>query len=189
MRFPAVLLACGIIFSGWPANGQVSRHIPKRTPATVEPGPPANLEGKLKVYMLSSEELGDFPLDDVEVYLFTLEQSKPLQELQRRCKQAMRRTGIDPTAVYEVCRQSQEAAADLVPKLPRVGFTRTDRRGVYRFSQISPGQRYQQVVGLKYEAGDPILMVRVTPRLKSGESCELNISENEPWVDALPEAR
>jgi hypothetical protein len=188
MRFPALLLPLLVCCAGTLESAQVSRSIPKSTAPPSKPAAPANLEGKLTVYMLAGSELDDFPLDDVEVYLFTLEQSKPLQELQRRCKQAMRRSGIDPTAVYEVCRQSQEAAADLVPKLPRVGFTRTDRRGVYRFSRISPGQRYQ-VVGLKYEAGEPVLMVGVTPRLKPEESCELNISENDPWVDALPEIR
>jgi hypothetical protein len=191
MRILASVLSLAICCAASLPAAQVSRHVPKSTaPPTKSAAPlaPANLEGKMTVYMLAGNKLDDFPLNDVEVYLFTLEQSKPLQELQRRCKQAMRRSGIDATAIYEVCRQSEEAAADLVPKLPRAGFTRTDRSGAYRFPEIASGQRYH-VVGLKYEAGDPVLMVGVTPRLKPGESCSLDISENNPWVDAVPEAK
>ena len=85
-------------------------------------------------------------------------------------------------SVYNTCSQSLAEAIELVPNLPAVASTETDRDGNYTFDDVPAAGRYQ-VVGVKQgEGGEPIVVVGVTQKLKAGDRVTLNFSANDPWT-------
>ncbi len=149
---------------------------------------PATIEGHVTVAMAIGHTFGTHPVADLQLYLFRVEDSRPLQEHQRRCRRAVGQNFASPTAAYDTCMDGLEKAAKLVPNLPATATTRTDREGFYRFENIRPEQRYQ-VVAVKYEGESPEVIVGLTGRLKPGEHATLDLSENDPWTEALPPQR
>jgi hypothetical protein len=150
--------------------------------------PPAAVEGRITVVMNVNRTVSTYPLRDLPVYLFKLEQSRPFEELQRKCRKAMARSGGGPSvafAAYNVCATSLSDAVELVPRLPAGATTQTDREGFYHFDAVPSRQRYQ-VVAVKVEDDEPIVIVGLTPPLKPGQGVKLDLSENDPWTNADP---
>jgi len=146
------------------------------------------VEGRITVVMNVNRTVSTYPLRNLPVYLFKLEQSRPLQELQRKCRKAMARPGVNPSnafAAYNVCAQGLSDAVELVPRLPVAAATQTDREGFYHFDGVPSRLRYQ-VVAVKVEDGEPIVIVGLTPQLKPGQRVKLDLSENDPWTNADP---
>ena len=150
--------------------------------------PAATLSGRVTVQMTVNRTFGEHPVPNLQLYLVRVQDSKALQELQRRCRRALAATRVDPNAAYETCMASLAMAAQTVPQLASTANVQTDRQGNYRFENVPPGERYQ-IVGVRFDGGDPVVIVGLTPKLKSGDQHRLNLSENAAWTDALPPAR
>lgn len=161
------------ISCGGPAAGQT------RT------APPALVQGRITVVMNVNRKVDTYPLRNLAVYLFRLDQSRPLQELQRKCRRAMARPNADAFVAYNACTSSLSEAAQLVPSLTYTARAETDRDGAYRFESVAPAQRYQ-VVSVKFEGDEPSVIIGLTPKLKAGQHFTLNLSENDPWTEADP---
>ena len=99
------------------------------------PAAPAAIEGRITVVETINRTVTTRPLRNLTVYLFTLQQSKPLLELQRKCRKSMARPeagAANAFTAYQVCMQSQSQAVDLVPRLAATASTKTDADGVYK---------------------------------------------------------
>ncbi len=150
--------------------------------------PAAAIEGRITVVENINRVTTARPLRNLTVYLFTLDQSKPLLELQRRCRRSMARPGVSARnafAAYNVCQKSLSDAADLAPRLASTASTKTDADGVYKFEGVLPARRYQ-VVSVKVEADEPSVITGLTPKLKANQRAKLDLSENDPWTNADP---
>jgi len=147
--------------------------------------PPATIQGHVTVAMTIGHTFGTHPVAKLQLYLFRVEDSRPLQEHQRRCRRAVGQSFASPSAAYDICMQGLEEAAKLVPNLPATSTTQTDQEGFYRFENVAPGRRYQ-VVAAKSEGESPEVIVGLTGRLKPGDRVTLDLSENDPWTEALP---
>jgi len=131
---------------------------------------------------------GEHPVANLSLYLIRVEDGKAFHELQRKCRKAVAQGQSNPAAAYDVCIQSLSDAARMVPQMASATKAQTDREGNYRFENVPAGGRYQ-VVGIKYEGDEPVVIVGLTARLKAGEEFKINLSENEAWTDALPPSR
>jgi len=148
--------------------------------------PPAAVEGRMTVVETVNRTVTTQPLRNLTVYLLTLDQSQPLLELQRRCRKSMARTGAARAfAAYNVCTQCLAEAVELVPRLPSTAATKTDGEGFYKFEGVPPARRYQ-VVAVKVEDDEPIVITGLTPKLGPQQRATLNLSENDPWTAADP---
>jgi hypothetical protein len=142
------------------------------------------IAGRITIDEVVGRNLQSNPVSKLRIYLLRFEDSRPLQELQQRCRRAVAQPGADPLRAYDTCAQSLRQAVALVPTLPSVANTETDREGSYRFENVPLAGRYQ-VVGVKeVEGGEPLLIVGVTNRLKAGAHVTLNLSANDPWTRA-----
>ena len=150
--------------------------------------PMASVHGRVSVHMTVGRTFGEHPVPNLSLYLFRVEDSKAFQELQRRCRKAVGQGQSNPTAAYDVCMQSLSEAARLVQQMTPTATGLTDREGNYKFETVPAGGRYQ-VVGVKYEGDEPVVIVGLTTKLKPSEECKVNLSENEAWTDALPAGR
>jgi hypothetical protein len=148
--------------------------------------PTASVSGRVTVHMTVGRTFGEHPVASLPLYLLRVEDSKAFQELQRKCRRAVARTQADAAAAaYETCTASLADAAKLVPELPATASGKTDREGNFRFENVPARGRYQ-VVGVKYEGDEPVVIVGLTPPLKAGGETQLRLSENDPWTAALP---
>lgn len=124
------------------------------------------------------------PVPKLKLYLLRVDESKPLVDLQERCRRAVADPNADPLRAYRTCDQSLREAATLVPTLPSVATTETDRDGLYEFPGVPAAGRYQ-VVGIKaVDGAEPLVIVGITNRLRAGESVTLDLSANAPWTRA-----
>jgi len=156
----------------------------QQSKARSETGMPAAIEGRIGVIEGVGRSVEDRPFRDVTVYLLDLEQSKPLQQLQHKCRTATAKPGNDFVAV-NVCRDGLSEAVKLVSSLPSTSHAQSDRDGVYKFESVPSGRRYQVVCALMDE-GDPVVLVGLTPKLKPGQRVTIDLRENDPWTDADP---
>jgi hypothetical protein len=138
--------------------------------------------------MTVSRTFGEHPVPNLQLYLLRVEDSKALQELQRKCRRALAATRTDPSAAYDTCMTSLTEAARTVPQLASTASVQTDRDGYYRFENVPPGGRYQ-IVGVRFDGEDPVVIVGLTPKLKPGDKHRTDLSENAAWTDALPPER
>lgn len=153
-----------------------------------KPAPLTSIEGRITVVETINKTVGTHPLRNLTVYLFDLDQSKPLQQLQHKCRRATAKPGGgDATAfaAYNVCVDCLGQAVELVPHLSSAATTRTDGDGYYKFEDVAPARRYQ-VVLVKVEDGEPIVIVGLTPKLKAGQRVTIDLRENDPWTNADP---
>ena len=149
---------------------------------------PATIEGRITVVEAINRSVEATPIRNRAVYLFNLGQSKPLQELQHRCRKAPAKPGGDAGtafAAYNACNSNLGEAVKLVPQLPAVAMTKTDNDGHYKFENVPPAQRYQ-VVMVMMEDGDPIVIVGLTTKLKAEQRLTIDLRENDPWTNADP---
>jgi len=145
----------------------------------------ADIQGKVTVDMTINRTFGTHPVRDLTLHLLKVEDARPLQELQIKCRSAVSKPKADPVAAYQLCSKGLAEAVELVPRLPLAATTRTDREGFYRFDGVETGKQYQ-VVGVKVEDGTPIVIVGLTGKLKPGERVRVDLSENDPWTNAVP---
>lgn len=150
--------------------------------------PLASVEGRVSVHMTVGRVFGEHAVPNLTLYLFRIEDSKAFQELQRKCRKAVAGGQSNPAAAYDVCMQSIAEAARLVQQMTPTATAQSDREGNYKFESVPAGGRYQ-VVGVKYEGEEPIVIVGLTSHLKPGENHKVNLSENDAWTDALPPSR
>jgi len=155
-----------------------------RTTTTVPP--PAGIQGRVTFDVFVGRKPQSDPVSKLKLYLLKDEDSRPLQELQQRCRRATAQPKVDPLSVYHICTQSLAQAVELVPTLPSVARTETDREGFYEFGSVPAAGRYH-VVGVKIEKdSEPLVVVGVTNKLKGGERVTLNFSANDPWTGSAP---
>jgi len=152
---------------------------------TTTPLPPsAGTQGRVTLDEFIGRNPQTNPVGKLKVYLIKFEDSRPLQELQQRCRRATAETSINAMTVYHVCTESLARAVELIPTLPSVARTETDRDGFYQFDSVPAAGRYQ-VVGVKViPDGEPLVIVGVTSKLKAGERVTMNLSANNPWTGA-----
>ncbi|MFZ0962504.1 MAG: hypothetical protein WAO35_16530 [Terriglobia bacterium] len=124
------------------------------------------------------------PIPKLKLFLLRVDDSKPLVDLQERCWHAVADPKADPVRAYNTCDQSLRQAATLVPTLPSIATTETDRDGQYEFAGVPAAGRYH-VVGVKIvEGAEPLVIVGMTNRLRAGERVTLDLSANTPWTRA-----
>ena len=148
----------------------------------------ASVLGRVTVHETRGRTFGEHPIANLSLYLIRVEDGKALHELQRKCRKAVAQGQSNPAEAYDVCMQSISDAARMVPQMASAIKAQTDRDGNYRFENVPAGGRYQ-VVGVKYEGDEPVLIVGLTAKLRPGQEFIVNLSENEAWTDALPTAR
>ena len=148
----------------------------------------ASVTGRVTVHMTVGRTFGEHPVRNLSLYLIRVEDSKALQDLQRKCRRAVGQAQSNPEAAYEVCMQSLADAAKMVPNMRAVATIQTHREGSYKFENVPAGGRHQ-IVGLKFEGDEPVVIVGLTAKLKPSEVHKVDLSENAAWTDALPPAR
>ena len=155
----------------------------------------AAIEGRITVLETVNRVARTSPLRNLTVFLFTLDQSKPLLDLERKCRRSMshpastsKAEGANAFAAYNVCMQCLSDAVQLVPRLPSIASVKTDADGAYKFEGLEPGRRYQ-VVSVKTQEDEPTVITGLSPRLKASQRAKLDLSENDPWTDADPALR
>ena len=155
----------------------------------------AAIEGRITVAETVNRVARTEPLRNLTVFLFTLDQSKPLLDLERKCRRSMshpastsRAEGSNAFAAYNICMQCLSDAMQLVPRLPATASVKTDADGAYKFEGIEPGRRYQ-VVSVKTQEDEPTVITGLSQRLKPSQRAKVDLSENDPWTDADPLVR
>jgi hypothetical protein len=147
----------------------------------------ASVRGRATVYETINRKPATNPVRNLQVYLFTLEAAKPFQELQNKCRRAMRQPKSDPVQTYHLCEDILAEAFQLIPTLPAVATAKTGGDGTFGFENVAPGRPYR-VVAIKHsEDGSPIVMVAKTTRLRPGQQIALELSENDPWTGPIVE--
>ena len=146
-------------------------------PGSSRPRGNATIQGRV----LSKYPQGMQQGHHVPVYLFTLQQSKRLRELDRQAFERATRPGADQGEIARATTQLFDAFADLVPKLPRTALTKTDdAQGFYRFQNVPPGRRYYVMAWVVMEDGT-FLAAGVTPVLKTGDNVAFDLRDDTPW--------
>jgi len=177
MRTQALALSCSVLFYStllW--GGQALR-------STVKV-PPAGLRGRITIDEVVGRQSQSSPITKLKIYLLRVEDSRPLVELQDGCRRAMKDPGADLVRAYDLCSRNLRRLVDIVPTLPSVATTETDRDGGYEFAEVPAAGRYY-VVGVKpVEGAEPLAMVGSTNKMRAGESVTPNLSANDPSTRA-----
>jgi hypothetical protein len=174
-------LICFVVFA---ATGWWS----EKTSGQARAAPLTSIGGRITVVETINHTVAARTLPNLTVYLFDLDQSKPLQQLQHKCRRTTAKPGGgDATAfaAYNFCVDCLGQAVELVPYLNSAGATRTDGDGYYKFEDVPPARWYQVVV-VKVEDGEPIVIVGLTPKLKPAQRVTIDLRENDPWTNADP---
>jgi hypothetical protein len=180
MRKQILALSCLALFScAILARGQALR-------STVKV-PAAGVRGHITIDEVVGKAVQSNPIPKLKLYLLRVDDSRPLVELQENCRRATADPNADPLRAYRTCAQNLRQAVALVPTLPSVATTETDRNGQYEFAGVPAAGRYR-VVGVKtVEGAEPIVMVGLTDKLRAGDRVTLDLSANFPWTrDATP---
>jgi hypothetical protein len=146
---------------------------------------PASVRGRVAVFETINRTPTTNPVRNLQVYLFTLEASKPFEELQLKCRRAMAQPKADPVRMYQLCEAALAEAFELIPRLPATATTRTGPDGSFQFDNVTPNRQYHLIGVKRDEAGSPIVIVAKIPRLRSGQKLTLELSENDPWTGPL----
>ena len=156
-----------------------------QTTSLLKPAAPASVGGRVTVVETIGKKTMTNPVTHLTVYLFTMEASKPFQDLQIKCRRAMARPNADPVQTFNLCDRCLADAFDLIPHLEAVATAETGRDGSFRFENLAPGRRYH-VVGIKPpEGGSPIVIEAKIGQLRAGQHVALELSENDPWTGPL----
>jgi len=170
----AILLFCAVLW-----GGQALRPTLR--------APVAGVTGHITIDEVVGRKMQSNPIPKLKLFLLRVEDSQPLVELQQGCRRATADPDADPLQAYRTCSQNVRKAVTLVPTLPSVATTETDRDGQYEFAAVPAAARYR-VVGVKIVQGaEPIVMVGLTEKLQAGARVKLDLSANFPWTrDATP---
>jgi hypothetical protein len=148
---------------------------------------PASVRGHATVYETINRKEATNPVRDLRVYLLASETAGPFEELQNKCRRAMRQPKGDPVQIYQLCQIALNQAFQLVPTLPAVAAAKTGADGAFAFDNVAPGRPYH-VIGIKTgEDGRPIVMVVNSARLRPSQQLDLELSENAPWTGPILE--
>ena len=143
---------------------------------------PASVRGRATVFETINRKATTNPVRDLQVYLFNPEATKPFEELQNKCRRAMRQPKADPVQTYHSCEIALAEAFELIPTLPAVATVKTGVDGSFSFDNVAPGRPYH-VIGIKHGEGEsPVVIVVKTTRLRPGQQLALELSENDPWT-------
>lgn len=130
----------------------------------------------------------DLPQPWLPVYLFTMEQSRILQALQKESRawgeQAMKIKQAGGTGYVEVAEKVGnylEALELLIPATRASATTKTDSAGFYRFENVVPGKMYQIWGYGEPEDGEHFLFVGVTPKLEPGIEIRFDLRDKVDW--------
>jgi hypothetical protein len=180
MRKQVLALSCSALFScATLCGGQALR--------STATAPAAGVRGHITIDEVVGRKVQSNPIPKLKLYLLRVDDSQPLVELQQSCRRATADPNADPLRAYKTCDQNLRQAVVLVPTLPSVATTETDRDGQYEFAGVPAAGRYR-VVGVKTVVGaEPIVMVGLTDKLRAGDRVKLDLSANFPWTrDATP---
>lgn len=122
---------------------------------------------------------------NLRMYLFDWIQSKPLRDLQRKCREAARRGAAAHREATEACGDAMDEAIDLAAKLRNTATTKTDRKGLFRFGNIPPGRRYFVVGPAILGEGGETFVNGITPVLKPGQKVTIDLSTATPWTEPV----
>lgn len=177
MRNQVLPLTCCLFFSSvalW--GGQALRSAMKV--------PTAGVVGRITMDEFVGSQTQTNPLPKLKIYLFRVSDSRPLVALQEGCRRITAAPSADPMRVYRECDQNLRRAVDLVPNLPSVATTETDRDGQYEFPEVPAAGSYHIVAVKTVEGASPLVMVGIANRLKAGQRVTLDLSANDPWTRA-----
>jgi hypothetical protein len=128
------------------------------------------------------QALGERKLTNMPVYVFTLAQSRRLREMDDCAYKRAHTPGLAPGVDARIEDQNTDAPVDLIPKLPRSAFGKSDSRGAFSISNVPCGQRYCLVSFGIHESG-VYLAVKLTPVMKNGESIKVDLRDDVPWSE------
>jgi len=123
-----------------------------------------------------------YPAGNTPVYLFTLDQSARVRQLEREAYKRSHKTGATEDEASRIVGELVDTLDKIIPKLPRTAITRTNRKGFYRFERIPPATRYHVIAFGQWEDGNYIA-ARITPLIKEGEKLELDLRDDTPWEE------
>ncbi len=130
------------------------------------------------------------PAQGITVYLIPAQKSVGLTRLQEESCRRLHRSGISEHEANVIGGRYLNNAIALIPHLPSISKTKTDRRGVYRFPNVPAGKVYK-VVGLQPYEDHEYFEIRTTGVLRSGEKLRVDLDERDPWweIECGPEPR
>ncbi len=177
MRKQVLALSCSAIFScALFCSGQTLRST-VRVPAS-------SVRGRITIDEVVGREPQTNPIPKLKIYLFRADDTKALVELQEACRRGMKDPGANLMRAYDTCSQNLRRVVEMVPTLPAVATTETDRDGGYEFAEVPALGRYY-VVGVKpVEGAEPLAIVGFTNKMQAGGRVTLNLSANDPWTRA-----
>lgn len=133
------------------------------------------------IYGTVVQAYGERKLNNMPVYVFTLAQSRRLREMDEVAYKRAHGPGLAEGADAPIEDQNEAALIDLIPKLPRTAFGKSDSRGAFSFSPLPCGQRYYLASFVVTESG-LILAIKITPLLKNAERMKVDLRQGgEGW--------
>src|SRR3990172_11873399 len=81
------------------------------------------------------------PSPDAPVYLFTLEQTKALRALEESVDKRVKDPHLTQNYASFLESEYTEQRVILIENLPREALTKTNSRGVFKFTNVVPGRR------------------------------------------------
>lgn len=175
MRKQILAMSCAALFScALFGSGQALRSTPK--------SPAASVRGRITIDEVVGREPQTNPIPKLKIYLFRADDTRTLVELQEACRRGMKDPGANLMRAYDTCSENLRRIVEMVPTLPAVATTETDRDGAYEFAEVPAAGRYY-VVGVKpVEGAEPLAMVGFINKAPAGVRITLNLSANDPWT-------
>ena len=130
------------------------------------------------------------PAQGITVYLIPAQKSVGLTRLQEERCRRLRRSGISENEAHDIGERYRNNAIALIPHLPHISKTKTDKRGRYRFPSVPAGKAYKVVALEPYEDTE-YFEIRTTGVLKPSEKLQIDLDERDPWweIKCEPEAK
>jgi hypothetical protein len=88
--------------------------------------------------------------------------------------------GIREDEAGAIDSRNVDALSDLIPKLPRTAFGKSDNRGTFVFRNLPCGGRYYLVALHIHESG-VFFAAKITSVLKDGEKVKVDLRDDAPW--------
>jgi hypothetical protein len=147
--------------------------------------PTAGVRGRITIDEVVGHAVQSNPIPKLKLYLLRADDTQPLVQLQERCRRATADANANPLRAFRTCDDGLRQAVNLVPTLPSVATTETDRYGQYEFPEVPAAGRYNVVAVKTVEGAEPLVMVGITNKLQAGDRITLNFSANDPWTRAV----
>ena len=175
MRIRILAVTClALLSSAALLSGQALRSSPTARTAGVT--------GHITINEVVGKQAQSTPIAKLKLYLVRAEDGRPLIDLQGSCRRAMKDPGEDAMRAYNTCSEGLRRFVELVPTLPAVATTETDRDGSYEFAEVPASGRYYVVAVKTLEGAEPWAMVGLTNKLVAGQRVTMDLSANDPWT-------